>query len=636
MSNKINDPFKSVYAAKTAQSVWNDLKELKKLRPIRWIWELLQNASDASQSVDNSLIAEVKYRQGELIFSHNGRSFTELEVAHLIASGSTKYEDEESIGEFGTGFLTTHLLSLEIEISGQLDNGQKFAFPLRRDMKSREALYESMKQAEKDFKESLKHTEILIPQPFTTQFIYPIKEDAVSAVEKGIETLEQCAPYVVVFNKKFDRINIDLDTEKERKTLSFQAITSPELDSSAIQQITVTECENGNAKVKEYLLARSKKGTSVAVPLKSDQDQIECLSVGNIPRIFKVFPLVGTESFSCPAIINNSSDFMPTMARDDVPLGESNDDVNSENRAVIEEAYGLLIRLLQYAASENWHHIHQWAEVPTLQHPNQETQRWLRTCIKEKFVGAIRKAPIVLNEFGNAIAPKMASLPLVKRNPDLEIAESDTGVETLWELMSDWQEYRETLPRRNEAIGWGQTIRSWAEIYENKPVTSFSEVMDGEKLASHIEEKTREDDEYGKLADLQDLLQEDVSAIEWLNGLHNFFNENELREAVHKFHIVPDQTGNLDKLSKLYRDQDIDEELKEIAELLDWRDSQNNWTLRQLLRDKRLTSLTEKVGAGNKDNEEVLGELIEKLQEHAEDDNPDNNFKEASVLSMAC
>ena len=190
MTDKIDDPFKSVYAAKTAQSVWNDLRALKQLRPIRWIWELLQNASDASPSINNYLIAEVRYRQGKLVFSHNGRSFTELEVAHLIASGSTKYEDEESIGEFGTGFLTTHLLSLEIEVSGKLDNGQKFAFPLVRDMKSREALYESMKQAEKDFKNSLNNPKTLIPQPFTTQFIYPIKEDAVSTVKEGIKTLE--------------------------------------------------------------------------------------------------------------------------------------------------------------------------------------------------------------------------------------------------------------------------------------------------------------------------------------------------------------------------------------------------------------------------------------------------------------
>ena len=128
MTTNIDDAFNRVYAAKAAQSVWNDLTELKSKRTVRhtrWIWELLQNAHDASTPADNNLIAEIKYRQGELVFSHNGRSFTADEVAHLICSGTTKGEDEdkETIGQYGTGFLTTHLLSLKIDVSGQLITG---------------------------------------------------------------------------------------------------------------------------------------------------------------------------------------------------------------------------------------------------------------------------------------------------------------------------------------------------------------------------------------------------------------------------------------------------------------------------------------------------------------------------------
>lgn len=635
MTTKIDNAFKNVYAAKTAQSVWNDIKELQRFpsRRTRWIWELLQNAIDASPSVDNPLIAEIKYRPGKLIFSHNGRSFKAAEVAHLIASGSTKYEDEEAIGEFGSGFLTTHLLSLEIEVLGQLDDGQEFAFLLARNMESRDALEDSMKQAEDDFKNSLNRPTPPIPGPFTTQFIYPIKDDAVNAVKAGIETLEQCAPYVVAFNKKFDHINIDVDIKECRKTFSFKAITPPELN-SPIQQITVKEYKNDNLKEREYLLAQGKEGTSVIVPLESNSSRWECLPPKNISRLFKAFPLIGTESFSFPAVINNSSDFFtPTEARDDIPLGESNDKANTQNRAVIKEACKLLVNLLKYASSKYWHHVHLWAEIPVIQHKDEKTREWLRTHVKEKLIEEIRQTPVVLNEVSNVMTPKDACLPLAEDDEGI----SDIGVETLWDLLDDWQEYHEKLPRRSEAIGWCQTIRSWAKIYKNKPVPSFSEVMDGEKLVSHIEEKTRKDgNEYGSLTDLQNLLQDNLSAIEWLNRLHHFFNERGLREAVRESYIVADQDGSLDKLSALYRDQDIDEELKEIAELLDWRDSQNNWKLRQLLRDKRLTSLAEEIGAGNKDNGEVLGDLIEKLKERAEDnDNIDDNFKKVSVRLFA-
>ena len=580
----------------------------------RWIWELLQNALDASTAHDDPLTVKIEYNRGELVFLHNGSSFKAKQIFNLIYHGSTKADQEETIGEYGSGFLTTHLLSPEIKVSGQLDNKQWFNFCLTRKSDSPDALLDLMDEAWENFKESLSIPYQPIPDSFTTQFIYPIiGAEAEEAVEKGIETLKQCTPFVVVFNSKFSSIDINNHGE----TLSFEVIKRSPIDASKIQHITVAAHKNGNSNENEYVLISDKKKTSVAVPLESNSNSLVCQPVEKTPRLFKAVPLVGTESFSFPAIIN-SLDFEPSEDRDDVYIGLGNDEANTKNQAVIKESYALLARLLQYAASEGWHHVHQWAEVPTLQHPTEETRKWLRKCVREKFIEEIRETPILLNKAGNAIAPKMASLPL---------AESDMGIETLWELMSDWQEYREALPRRNEAIGWCQTIRSWAEIYENKPMTSFSEVMDGKKLASHIEEKTREDDEYGKLADLQDLLQEDVSAVEWLNQLHYFFNENGLREVVRESYIVVDQAGFLDKLPALDRDQDIDEELKEIAELLDWQ-------LRQLLRDKQLTSLAEEVGAGNKDNEKVLSELIKRIQERA-DNKRDVNFKKASTRLFA-
>ena len=613
MTNKIDDdPFKSVYASKTAQSVWNDLKELKQLRPIRWIWELLQNASDASLPIDNYLIAEVKYRPGKLIFSHNGRSFEELEVAHLIASGSTKYEDDESIGEFGTGFLTTHLLSLEIEILGQLNDGRKFAFPLVRDMRSRIDLYESMKQAERDFKHSLNDPKTLVPQPFTTQFIYPIKDNAVSVVKAGIKTLEQCALYVVTFNKKFDYIKIDIDVKECRKILSLKANPPLELGGSSIQQITVTECENGNAKVKEYLLARSEKGTSVTVPLESDRNKGECVSVGNIPRIFKVFPLIGTESFSFPAVIN-SSDFMPTVDRDDVPLGESDDDVNAKNRAVIEEACALFVDLVEHAAENEWYHIPRWVKMPDIKNQSDFSIEWLRKRLKEKFVKNILGKRVVVTELGPTKTLKEACLPLGK----------NCAVKELWSLLNDLQEYREKLPRQDEAIGWCKVIESWAKVNECEvPNLPNVGVIDGRKLAFYIQNTC------SNLKDLQNLLQEKVCAAEWLNQFYGFLKDNGLfDDKIRDLYIFPNQVGELNPLDNLYRDNEVDKGLKEIDNLL-------GGAIREQLLDTQLKSLENEMGARNLNNEDVVDELIDKLQARI-DDNSDQDFKKASTLLFA-
>ncbi len=577
----------------------------------------MQNAHDA-QPAPNSLIVSIKYRPGKLVFLHNGSGFKTEQIYHLIFHGSTKFEDEETTGQYGSGFLTTHLLSSEIDVSGQLDDGKWFNFFLVRKPDSVDALRESMDQAWEDFNPS-SSLQVRIPTPFTTRFVYPIiGVYAEKAVVEGIKTLEQCAPYVVAFNRNFARIEIDIDIKARCEHLCFKVRERIFLDEDRIQQITVVE---GKSRVRKYLRAQGepqgKKETSVAVPLESNGDSLVCLRVGETPRLFKDMPLVGTESFSFPAVIN-SFKFSPTEDRNEVRLGQNQaDPANINNQTVIEEACGLLVHLLGYAASERWHHAHQWAEISPIEHPVEETRSWLRKRIQEKFIEKIRQTPVIVTEAGQAIKSKDATLPLEK---------TDEGVEELWDLLYDLQEYREKLPRRDEATGWCNTIKSWADVYEDEPECLFSEVMDGRKLASYIDDKTRKGSTWGKIKDLQSLLREEVSAVEWLNQLHNFFNENGLHDVGSEYRIVMDQDGFLDRLSNLHCDRGIDEELKDIAELLDW-------PIRQELRDTRLTSLAKEGGKGERENKDILGDLISDLREHAKD--PDDNFKEVSARLFA-
>ena len=94
-----------------------------------------------------------------------------------------------------------------------------------------------------------------------------------------------------------------------------------------------------------------------------------------------------------------------------------------------------------------------------------------------------------------------------------------------------------------------------------------------------------------------------------------------------EYYIVIDQAGFLDQLSALHRDPGIDKELKEIAETLDW-------SIRQKLRDVRLTSLSEEGGCGDMSQDEVVNTLRQKLRDRA-DENPDEGFKEASKQLFA-
>ena len=597
-----NEIKNQVLTENTAQGVLNHLKALESNRArmqTRWIWELLQNARDTSPDDGKRLVASVKYEQGELIFQHNGAKFKIKEIAHLIYHGSTKFEDEETIGQYGSGFLTTHLLSPTIDVSGQLEDGKFFKFCLAREIRSVKELSELMDRAWENFNDSQSETP---PSDFTTQFRYPVADDAVDAVTEGLEMLKRCAPFVIVFNQEFSEIDITTSDEK----ISFRLVEPPHLQEDGLQEFTVEESESGT--LTTYILAKGEK-TSVAVPLSTDDDRT-CLPVEDIPRLFLGFPLVGTENFSFPAVIN-SFEFTPTEDRDGVYLGQSDNKANSENQQIIVEACTLLTNVLQFAAASGWRNTYVLANVPAIQEQSWLNTDWLRDNIKEQFIEKIRRISAVLNEDGISIAPEKAWLPL---------AETADGIKSLWDLLNGWQEGHEILPRRNEAVGWWNVLNRWASVFECE-ASSFDEAIDGQKLASIIDNG----ENCSNIEDLQNLLRDNISAVEWLNQLHNFLKKNRLSEEVHEYRIVLDQDGWLDQVDNLYQDQDISKKLKDIAELLGWK-------IRQELRDKRLSSLSEEIGAGPRKSRYVVQQLIEKLQEREE---LDDSFAEASVNVFA-
>ena len=76
------------------------------------------------------------------------------------------------------------------------------------------------------------------------------------------------------------------------------------------------------------------------------------------------------------------------------------------------------------------------------------------------------------------------------------------------------------------------------------------------------------------------LLVEGVCATGWLDEVLTFLRDSEHAEEVNNRYIILDQAGCLDRLANLFLDDDIDEELKDIADGI-------GLDLREELRDKR-------------------------------------------------
>ena len=117
------------------------IQGIKKIGPShakRAIWELFQNAVDLSEHCEIT----VKVTNDELIFSHNGVPFTMHTLDCLFTQVSSKTltekklerEDADPVGQYGTGFMTSHSFGDVVKVSGciqddfegeELQNSQK-------------------------------------------------------------------------------------------------------------------------------------------------------------------------------------------------------------------------------------------------------------------------------------------------------------------------------------------------------------------------------------------------------------------------------------------------------------------------------------------------------------------------------
>lgn len=116
---------KRQFCKQSCTKISQGLDKLDSRSSERAIWELFQNARDlAVKEADGSKIAHIKITvtPTEFIFAHKGKPFTHDSFGSLVKQvSSQEKEDEESVGQYGTGFLTTHAFGRKILVTGSLD-----------------------------------------------------------------------------------------------------------------------------------------------------------------------------------------------------------------------------------------------------------------------------------------------------------------------------------------------------------------------------------------------------------------------------------------------------------------------------------------------------------------------------------
>lgn len=120
-SEKIKELRSTAQETQAAIKIQDKLNELRSkdvvISSYRWIWELIQNAKDCTNStgkIDIEIYFDSKQKIVE--FKHNGKLFATKNIVYLIEQVSTKERSRNSAstGKFGTGFLTTNPYRLSL------------------------------------------------------------------------------------------------------------------------------------------------------------------------------------------------------------------------------------------------------------------------------------------------------------------------------------------------------------------------------------------------------------------------------------------------------------------------------------------------------------------------------------------
>jgi hypothetical protein len=526
----------------TAQGIFNHLKEIENKREIyekRWIWELLQNALDAAP-LERKIEVEIIKKDNQLTFIHNGRPFKPEEVAHLIYHGSTK--KEKDIGKFGTGFLITHLLSRKVNVKGVREDGKNFKFMLDRDGGSFEEIKNLMENTWKIYQNSLGVTEK--GTYHTAEFEYSLNDISLNTVEAGIRELIKIAPFVLAFNDKLGAIKIIDQADK----VKFELVNEIN-EAACVNKVVKEEWEGKPPRYHELWIAKD-DDVEIAIRGKKQDDgtcQVETLQ--DIPKIFLAFPLFGTQDLPFPVVVN-SRKFEPTDKRDGIFLGRENTEDIKQNKRLLEKASELFSKLISDSDFSKWENIHILLSLGIPPEKDWLDKDWYIGLLKRLISEKIINARILKTKNGKFIPLKEGFIPVME-DPEKE------KMERWWDVCCCFSAYKDKIPLRDFAFEWANIFNEWKSLGLNLTEREVTIV----KLA----------DEIGKCGNLQGFktkLDTEQDELGVLNDFYKLLLDVEKQGLFDNKNILPTQNGNFKKKPELFKDEGIDEILKDISSKL--------------------------------------------------------------------
>lgn len=574
----INDKILKNFYKQSADKIIQNLDKVREDRnknSRRWIWELMQNAKDVDNRFKQVSI-RIHLQNDQLSFSHNGNPFSEdnlISLVQQVSSKDSENDDEEVTGKFGTGFISTHLLSGIIHVKGVLrrDSGiyQRFNIILDRQAEKSENLAplieKTIEKIRKLDDEKYKDPDFLLAEDYESKrleedcdtiFVYPLKDEpGKNAAITGLEELINTLPVTLIFLGKIKNVVVVDDVAGSTDEYHCKI----EKSESGIDFFTVTRNSTVDGSHVYHFLKKHSDNVQLVIPVGDFNDFSIIIPIGKTPVLYRDFPLIGSERFYFPFYLNGLS-FHPTEDRDGI-LIKGLEKKPEHNRSLLIEARAAAIEFTDFLLEKKAKNLFVVANtrIPFVPDINLETKEWLinyqkewRSQIVDKNLVETLKDPIRITDL---------KVPFSQYSSKKE--DDEKMHVFVSELLGEHVVPRlDILDKWVKVFGPGDEYETWGVE------TLYSE----EKILRTVESAR----DIANLSFANPKIANESEKIQWLNDFIKFLGTHKQLEQLDSYAIVPNEYGVLNKISLLWWENKADPIADEILDILkalntDWR-----------------------------------------------------------------
>jgi hypothetical protein len=531
----------------------------------RWIWELMQNAKDV-KNIFGQVSIEIELYDNQLVFRHNADPFRIDNLTGLIQQVSSKPsdgQDEETTGKFGTGFISTHLLSDVIIVKGVVqelnEKPKRIEIELNRSGETSEELMPAIEKAlqlvdliddDSVFPPHLDYASKRTEADFDNEFIYSlVNDDAKQAAKVGVEDLKTTLPLTLAFIDKLKQVRVINHLENEDVTYK----CDKKSESNQIREFEIQI----NKDYKRVFVLYSSENYSLSAEINSLDEYKLIEPQPHQPYLYRDFPLVGTDNFYFPFILNGKN-FYPTDKRDSILLNGQNKKPE-HNKSVLSEAIQGCKKFIEYLIEKNAQNKYV-ALMSRFPHYDfeEDTKEWFLKDIQTNYRNHLLTLPVIETEIGTSI---LSTVKFPKCGTD------DNENIQFWNLCLSILG-QSKLPKKNiflstlKYIGPKEEEKSWNEKLYFSLEDLFELIQSRQTIDNLDLQKSNE--------------VERVEKTKWLNDVFAYALSQKQSDLFKKFKVVPNQNGTLRKLDELYEEdieKPIPDEFLDILKSLgkDWR-----------------------------------------------------------------